>query len=381
MREGWESVPLGRVAAQYIAPFDVKPNQEYVSLGVKWYAEGVFARPPKFGRDIKGTRLFTVKPGQFIYNRMFATEGSFALVEHQQSNGVVSNEFPAFDLDATRLLPAYLNLHFQQKSVWDYVAQECVGTTKSRSRWKEARFLEYRLALPPLHEQRRIVDLIGSMDEAIEAAEELRCQTEAVFAAMLEITCGRGEDTQLTGRRTSSSIGDVIATIKSGSTIPVNTSGGVPVYGSNGRIGFTDRSNNEAGTIVLGRVGANCGSVAFAGKAFWATDNTLCVTGGPNVDPEYLGNQLRQLNLNQHSSGSGQPLINQSIVRSQQIRLPELANQRNIAGLLSAIEGAVFSSADHATSLRTLRSNLLTVLLSGEHEIPASYDALLEVAA
>lgn len=34
-----------------------------------------------------------------------------------------------------------------------------------------------------------------------------------------------------------------------------------------------------------------------------------------------------------------------------------------------------------AEALRTLRSNLLTVLLSGEHEIPASYDALLgEVA-
>lgn len=48
-----------------------------------------------------------------------------------------------------------------------------------------------------------------------------------------------------------------------------------------------------------------------------------------------------------------------------------------LAGLAQVIR-----ANEHAVGvLRELRSNLLTALLSGEHEIPESYDELLEVNA
>ncbi|QYF88508.1 hypothetical protein [Arthrobacter sp. PAMC25284] len=46
-----------------------------MNLGVKWYAEGVFARELQPDADMKATSLYQVREGQFIYNRMFATEG------------------------------------------------------------------------------------------------------------------------------------------------------------------------------------------------------------------------------------------------------------------------------------------------------------------
>lgn len=49
-----------------------------------------------------------------------------------------------------------------------------------------------------------------------------------------------------------------------------------------------------------------------------------------------------------------------------------------IDGLLSAARLSERSARETAEALRALRTNLLTVLLSGEHEIPASYDVLLE---
>lgn len=95
MRDGWQQTTLGEVATQYVDGFSVLPNETYTNLGVQWYAGGTFAREPKLGSEMKATRLFRVKPGQFIYNRMFVTEGSFALVAAEHADGVVSNEFPS----------------------------------------------------------------------------------------------------------------------------------------------------------------------------------------------------------------------------------------------------------------------------------------------
>ena len=38
------------------------------------------------------------------------------------------------------------------------------------------------------------------------------------------------------------------------------TDGGIPIYGGNGVLGYSDKSNYE-NTLIIGRVGAYCGSV------------------------------------------------------------------------------------------------------------------------
>lgn len=48
---------------------------------------------------------------------------------------------------------------------------------------------------------------------------------------------------------------------------------------------------------------------------------------------------------------------------------------------LDAIRDGLIELGTRLSTLRTLRSNLLTVLLSGEHEIPETYDELMEAVA
>ena len=55
------------------------------------------------------------------------------------------------------------------------------------------------------------------------------------------------------------------------------TIGCIPVYGSNGIIGYTNKAKFE-NKIILGRVGAYCGSVEYCQNEFNATDNTLITT-------------------------------------------------------------------------------------------------------
>ena len=55
------------------------------------------------------------------------------------------------------------------------------------------------------------------------------------------------------------------------------TEGNIPIYGSNGIIGYSDKAKYH-NRIILGRVGAYCGSVAYCPVGFDATDNTLITT-------------------------------------------------------------------------------------------------------
>jgi type I restriction enzyme S subunit len=62
------------------------------------------------------------------------------------------------------------------------------------------------------------------------------------------------------------------------------------------------------------------------------------------------------------------------------IILPPLVEQKRIVDLMSSVD-AVIQSADTAIAdAKSLRSGLLSDLLSGDHEIPESYDRLLGAA-
>lgn len=401
MSSNWKTVQLSDIATQYAAPFSVVADDEYMSLGVKWYAAGVFAREPKLGSAIKGSRLFRVKPQQFIYNRMFATEGSFALVPSELASGVVSNEFPVFDLDESSIVPEYLAFHFQQRRIWEFVAQECVGTTKSRSRWKEERFLAHQISLPPLAEQRRIVDLIGTLDDSIatasahaENSQRLLQQLRAVLietgtadivpaANAFEITMGRQ-------RSPKYEQGDGMTPyLRSANIKP-----GTLLFDDVKIMDFSDREIEkyrlQPGDVL---VTEGSGSLETVGApAQWNNElaspvcfqNTLLRYRAVNdvSIPDYVYHWCQWAfesgKFLDIASGTNIKHIGSTRAIKVPVRLHPLERQYEICDELEALENVAVSTKETAAALRTLRSEMLTSLLSGAHTIPESYDALLE---
>jgi len=52
--------------------------------------------------------------------------------------------------------------------------------------------------------------------------------------------------------------------------------GSIPVYGSNGVLDYTNSANRENG-IIIGRVGAYCGSVFYEPNRHWVSDENLSI--------------------------------------------------------------------------------------------------------
>ena len=95
-----------------------------------------------------------------------------------------------------------------------------------------------------------------------------------------------------------------------------------PVFGGNGIIGYTSESNSDEETIILGRVGAYCGSVYFNKGKCWVTDNAIIGKVKENHDGKFLFYLLKNIDLNDQRSGSSQPLINQSTLNALNVKLP-----------------------------------------------------------
>ncbi|MBL8811694.1 MAG: restriction endonuclease subunit S [Planctomycetaceae bacterium] len=113
------------------------------------------------------------------------------------------------------------------------------------------------------------------------------------------------------------------------------------VYGSNGTIGRAVEFNNE-NAIILGRVGAYCGSVEICHDRFWASDNTIVVKPLPGMDLRYLYYRLKASPLRSYAGGAAQPLITHGILRSINVLIEcELRAQQHIASILSAYDDLI----------------------------------------
>lgn len=134
------------------------------------------------------------------------------------------------------------------------------------------------------------------------------------------------------------SLKDVL-TFKNGKKRPKG-SGNIPVYGGNGILGYTDKSNYE-NCIVVGRVGAYCGSVYYEPNQCWVSDNAICGTPHKNVDIYYTMYLLKSLHLNQRHIGTSQPLLTQEILNSIECKVPSFNIQKKISGILLSIDNKI----------------------------------------
>ena len=144
----------------------------------------------------------------------------------------------------------------------------------------------------------------------------------------------------------------------SGKPISANEHGTIPVYGSNGIIGYTDNSK-YFNKIILGRVGAYCGSVEFCPTEFNATDNTLITTCNEKlITYPFAFYSLKLMKLNNFAGGSAQPLITQGLLKHLKCDVPSIEKQKIIANILSAYDNLIENNNKRIKLLEQMAENL-----------------------
>ncbi|MGO9927776.1 MAG: restriction endonuclease subunit S [Mycobacterium sp.] len=155
-----------------------------------------------------------------------------------------------------------------------------------------------------------------------------------------------------------------------GTTPPAREPNGrVPVYGSNGAIGFADQHNSSGPLIVLGRVGSYCGSVRYCDSDVWVTDNALVCRAKNPEEMRYWYYALRSCGLNEHRAGSGQPLLNQRILRDVSVWTVAASQRGRISQLLGALDDKI---AANERVVETAESLMTAIVESVSDHAPLS---------
>lgn len=114
-----------------------------------------------------------------------------------------------------------------------------------------------------------------------------------------------------------------------------------PVYGSNGIIGRTNKRNVVGESIIVGRVGAYCGSLQYSNHSAWITDNAIYGVVKPGNDTRFLYYLMNTIPIREFAGGSAQPLINQTILNNISVNVPNLKIQRRIADILGSLDDKI----------------------------------------
>ena len=89
------------------------------------------------------------------------------------------------------------------------------------------------------------------------------------MSGQTEILWGEEADTSNQSIWQEVSLGSLL-TFGNGKVYP-KEDGLVPIYGGNGILGYTSKSNYDGESIIIGRVGAYCGSVYFEKGPIWVS--------------------------------------------------------------------------------------------------------------
>jgi type I restriction enzyme, S subunit len=169
----WKSIPLGQLLTRTTESVLLEPDVKYREVTIKLWGKGVQLRKEVLGTEIAADRRTVVRPGQFILSKIDARNGAFGLVPESLDGAVVTNDFPAFNVNKDRLEPAFLRWLSRTSSFVDWCRAASEGTT-NRVRLNESRFLATPILIPLLEEQRRIVARVEAMAARLEEARGLR---------------------------------------------------------------------------------------------------------------------------------------------------------------------------------------------------------------
>lgn len=151
-----------------------------------------------------------------------------------------------------------------------------------------------------------------------------------------------------------------------------NLTGEFEVYGSNGQIGRADTHNATGPSIVIGRVGSYCGSLYYSDSPIWVTDNAIVCEAKEPVETRFWYYALNRLRLNERSSGSGQPLLNQSILRKIEFEPPKREHRIAIAEVLGALDDKIAANSMKASTAEQLAGVLFDKVSVDLNKIPVS---------
>lgn len=234
-----------------------------------------------------------------------------------------------------------------------------------------------KCVFPPLHEQKKIAQILSTWDKAITVTEKLLANSQQQKKALMQqLLTGKKRLLDKNGVRfgeewKSGHLSD-LGKITKGKALSSKDliEGGYPVIagGKTSPYSHTDFTHKNA--ITVSASGAYAGYVAYHPYKFWASDCSV-ITNKPISDIRFIYQLMTHMQSSIYSlqSGGAQPHVYPKDLEVLRVNIPPLEEQQKIAAVFSAADREIAALQKKLDALKQEKKALMQQLLTGKRRV------------
>jgi type I restriction enzyme, S subunit len=397
--KGWSKVTLGDVATEYSVRVDNPAESDYERFVGSNHIRRFELTVSNWGSTSEVTSTMKVfQPGDYLLVRRSLYASDFReRAARADFEGVCSGDILTVREKEDVVAPGFLSAVLNTPQIWAYIVAHATGSITRRIKWRQLQ--EYEFSLPPLEDQRKVVAMLASVDEAIQATQVLTYHTERVKKRLLQdlLTKGIGHT-----EFKKTVVGEIpagwevlrldnLATFRRGSFPQPygspewyddeNGHPFVQVYDLGDDMRLKQKTKKRisdlaaeksvfvpTGSIIL-TIQGSIGRVALTHYDVYL-DRTLLVFRAflHEVDPYFFMNAIYLLFQQEKRKAPGSTIktITKEKLKAFNLSLPPLAEQQEIAAILSSVDKRIANCEERAKQLQRVKVALLQGLHAGE---------------
>ncbi|MFF2909783.1 restriction endonuclease subunit S [Paenibacillus sp. NPDC057934] len=415
----WEIKRVGEVAVE--KSVRNKKNKDIPALSVTKH-KGIVLAEEFFSRKVHSENTMNYKiieRGQFAYATIHLDEGSLGILRNCEQ-GIISPMYTVFEVDTKIIDSEFLFTLLKSKPYIKRYASLGQGSINRRMSIPFKVLAKFPIHYPPIEEQKKIVEILSSVENAIEKTEAIIKQTETVKKGLMQqlLTKGIGhtefKETEL-GVIPSTwevlSLGEVISDLKAGVSVnsenrtTINSEPGVlktssvsnRVFNPNEHKAILPEEYNRATVnpkkdhIIISRMNTPLlvGSSSYVDNDYpnlflpdrlWQAtmiyDRTWPLWLSFLLTWTYMRDKIGGIATG--TSGSMKNISKQAFL-TLNIGLPPLDEQKKISDILQSLDNRITAENSKIKKLEKIKTGLMANLLSGK--IRVNIDQLEEVLA
>lgn len=234
-------------------------------------------------------------------------------------------------------------------------------------------FSRFKILVPPLPEQQKIAEVLGTWDKTIEKQTQLIKKLELRKKGLMQqLLTGKKRLPGFSGEWRKVKL-EEIASLYQPQTIQSEDllSTGFPVYGANGLIGYYKKFNHELPQVVITCRGSSCGTVNYTPEKCWITGNAMVlnVDNNQNINKTFFYYLISNSSFAHLISGSGQPQIVRQPLLKFELLIPTFKEQTAIAQVLTTADREIELAQQKFELLRQQKRGLMQQLLTGKKRV------------
>ena len=337
---------------------------------------------------------YIMRKGDIIFSRVGSVDRR-SLVRNQEDGWLFSGRCLRVRPDPKKVNPDFLSWFFGLEAFKDYIRRIAVGATMPSLNTEI--LSNVPIVVPPLHEQRAIADVLGSLDDKIELNRRMNATLESMARAVFKAWFVENEEAKgwkvsslgelfpgdkqcvLTGPfgshlhahdyRSEGTPLILVKHVMDGKIIEDN----LPLVGDH-KLPEMRRYQLKTGDIVFTRVGA-VGRTAYIHPRYegWLISGQtlrMRVSDTSKLNPRFLAQvYLEQSFIDMvegFALGTTRPSLNTSILQSFKFVVPPIEIQGKFAEIVLSFDNKIQSNTAENHTLAALRDALLPRLMSGD---------------